>query len=236
MEEVVGVDMLQPCEDLKKDALHAGTIQPFMISSFHQLIQISVHILHTDMKLSANRVEEDIKRRNKVRMCGKRTQKYDLSKLQTWFDGIESLFHCFNGNLHRRLAHSATTSMGLRTIVPRRAMWAPAVRTRANATLPKLPSPMSLIISNLSSRQVEDIGPCDDIRRGNSIVTVISTEVSGILDMDLSVMLAHVSVARTVSYRCVEGVVIIDKVARNCCLLRKCETLADHVALDNHSS
>jgi hypothetical protein len=41
------------------------------------------------------------------------------------------------------------------TRVPRRAMWAPAVRTRASATLPKLPSPISFITSYLSSREAQ---------------------------------------------------------------------------------
>lgn len=38
------------------------------------------------------------------------------------------------------------------TIVPLLATLEPAVRTRATATLPKLPSPTSLMTSNLSSR------------------------------------------------------------------------------------
>lgn len=64
----------------------------------------------------------------------------------------------------------------LRTIVPLRAMLDPAVRTRATATLPKLPSPISFMTSNLSSRVAIDVGA---VLRGRSYVTVI---VNGCVD------------------------------------------------------
>lgn len=62
------------------------------------------------------------------------------------------------------------------TIVPLRAMLDPAVRTRATATLPKLPSPISFMTSNLSSRVAIDVGA---VLRGRSYVTVM---VGGIVD------------------------------------------------------
>lgn len=56
------------------------------------------------------------------------------------------------------------------TIVPLRAMLDPAVRTRATATLPKLPSPISFMTSNLSSSVAIDVGA---VLRGRSYVTVM---------------------------------------------------------------
>ena len=44
------------------------------------------------------------------------------------------------------------------TIVPLRAMFDPAVRTRATPTLPKLPSPISFMTSNLSWRVAIEVG------------------------------------------------------------------------------
>lgn len=61
----------------------------------------------------------------------------------------------------------------MRTSVPLRAILAPAVRTRARATLPKLPSPISLSNSNLSSNPKADVEPLDDPRGGKSCGNVI---------------------------------------------------------------
>lgn len=47
-------------------------------------------------------------------------------------------------------------------MVPRRATLEPAPRTRAKATLPKLPSPMSLMISKRSSRAVHAPRFCEE--------------------------------------------------------------------------
>ena len=62
------------------------------------------------------------------------------------------------------------------TKVPLRAMCAPAVRTRARVTLPKLPSPISFKTSNLSSRHMADIGPWEEVRGGNSGLNVMSRQ------------------------------------------------------------
>jgi hypothetical protein len=68
-------------------------------------------------------------------------------------------------NVSHRVFHH---HVAFHTIVPLRAMWAPAVRTRATATLPKLPSPISLITSKRSSKVAIEV--CD---LGASYVTVI---------------------------------------------------------------
>lgn len=54
--------------------------------------------------------------------------------------------------------HTVRTVACLLTIVPLLAMFEPAVLTRATATLPKLPSPISLRTSNRSSRVAVDAG------------------------------------------------------------------------------
>ena len=59
------------------------------------------------------------------------------------------------------------------TIVPLRAMFDPAVRTRATPTLPKLPSPISFITSNLSSRVAIEVGAA--LLGGCSYVMVMVT-------------------------------------------------------------
>lgn len=58
------------------------------------------------------------------------------------------------------------------TTVPRRATLAPAVRTLARATLPKLPSPISFNTSNLSPRAIP-CWPCDDPLRVESSATAM---------------------------------------------------------------
>jgi hypothetical protein len=57
--------------------------------------------------------------------------------------------------------------------VPRRATLAPALRTRASTTLPKLPSPISFRTSNLSSRAIA-LTECDDPRWVRSCPTVMA--------------------------------------------------------------
>lgn len=59
-----------------------------------------------------------------------------------------------------------------RTTVPRRATLAPALRTRAKTTLPKLPSPISLSTSNLSSSAIP-LMTWVDPRRVKSCATVM---------------------------------------------------------------
>ena len=75
----------------------------------------------------------------------------------------------------------------LLTTLPRRATLAPAVRTRAKTTLPKLPSPMSLMISNLSSRLMADVAPLDELRCEKSNATVILKLISDVFQFNLSI-------------------------------------------------
>ena len=62
----MGVNVIEATQDLVKNALDTLRIHAFVVSGFHQLVQVTVHVLHTNMQFSAVRVEEDIQGRNKV--------------------------------------------------------------------------------------------------------------------------------------------------------------------------
>jgi len=49
MEEIMGMDMVQTGQYLEQDALNTLAIQTLMISCLHQLIEIEVHVFHTNM-------------------------------------------------------------------------------------------------------------------------------------------------------------------------------------------
>jgi len=49
MEKAVSVDVIQTREDLEQYALNAASIETLMIPSLHQLVQVAIHILHTDV-------------------------------------------------------------------------------------------------------------------------------------------------------------------------------------------
>lgn len=70
MEELSVMDMLEPREDLEKDALHTVRVHGFVVTRFHQLIQIAVHVLHRNVKPAAVRVQENVQCWNQVRMWG----------------------------------------------------------------------------------------------------------------------------------------------------------------------
>jgi len=79
MEELMVVNVLEPLHDLKEYALDASSVQTFVISSFHQLIKITIHIFHADVKLLGIRIQEDIKRRNQMYMRGECPQENHFS-------------------------------------------------------------------------------------------------------------------------------------------------------------
>ncbi len=51
MEEIVIVDVVETCKNLEKYALDARAIQAPVVSCFHELVEIAIHMLHTDVKL-----------------------------------------------------------------------------------------------------------------------------------------------------------------------------------------
>ena len=68
MEEVVVVDVLQSREDLAKNALHTGAVEWLVVTRLHQLVKVAVHVLHGDVELLAQWVEEDVVCRYQVRV------------------------------------------------------------------------------------------------------------------------------------------------------------------------
>ena len=161
MEEVMGVDVVQPREDLIENAFDVSLVETLLVPRLHQLVQVTVHVLHADVKFPRKGVEEDVQSRSKMGVVGKGAEEDDFAQVKTGTQRIESLLHRFNGDLLEGVKRCILdTQRGERrlTIVPLRAMLEPAVRTRATATLPKLPSPISLMTSNRSSRVAIDVG------------------------------------------------------------------------------
>lgn len=78
------VNVLEALHDLEKNALDAGVVEAFVIPSLHQLIQVTLHVLHGDVQLLSVRVEEDVQGGDEVGMVGQRLQEDDLTKLQAW--------------------------------------------------------------------------------------------------------------------------------------------------------
>ena len=64
----MGMDVVEAGEDLEEDAFDAAAIQTFVVSCFHQLVEITIHVLHTDVELLRYRIKEDIKCRDQVSM------------------------------------------------------------------------------------------------------------------------------------------------------------------------
>lgn len=49
MKEVMIMDVVKTGQDLKKNTLDAATVQAFVLTCFHQLVQIPIHMLHADV-------------------------------------------------------------------------------------------------------------------------------------------------------------------------------------------
>jgi len=81
----------------------------------------------------------------------------DLSELHTLGEVVKGLLHGLDSHLLcvRRQPLGKQTLID-HTIVFLRTMWAPALLVRPRQTLPKLPSPISLTISYLSSKAMAD--------------------------------------------------------------------------------
>jgi hypothetical protein len=70
MEELAGVNVLETCQNLEKDTLHAGCVKWLVVPRLHELVQVSVHVLHGDVKPPAVGVQEDVQCRYQMRMRG----------------------------------------------------------------------------------------------------------------------------------------------------------------------
>jgi formate-dependent phosphoribosylglycinamide formyltransferase (GAR transformylase) len=68
MEKLASVDVFETSKDLKKNALHTRRVEGLVIPRLHQLVQVTVHVLHGNVKPSAVGVQEDVESRYQVRM------------------------------------------------------------------------------------------------------------------------------------------------------------------------
>lgn len=73
------VNVIEAGENLVQNALDTAVIQVFMISCLHELIQITIHVFHTYVKLFGYRIKEDLEGRYQVGVVGERAQENDLS-------------------------------------------------------------------------------------------------------------------------------------------------------------
>lgn len=62
----MSVNVIETRENLEQDALHALGIHAFVIPSFHQLVKVAVHVLHTNVKFLAEWIQEDIQSRDQM--------------------------------------------------------------------------------------------------------------------------------------------------------------------------
>lgn len=60
MKEAVSVDVFQTLHDLEQDALDGRHIQALMITRLHELVQIPIHILHGNVKLLGEWIQENV--------------------------------------------------------------------------------------------------------------------------------------------------------------------------------
>jgi hypothetical protein len=70
VEELAGVDVFEASEDLEEDALDAVGVERLVVSGLHQLVQVSIHVLHGDVKPPAVWVQEDVQSRHEVGVRG----------------------------------------------------------------------------------------------------------------------------------------------------------------------
>jgi hypothetical protein len=70
VEEVMRVDVFEALHDLEEDALHTSVIETLVIASLHQLVEVTLHILHGDMELLGERIQKDVEGGNQMRMWG----------------------------------------------------------------------------------------------------------------------------------------------------------------------
>jgi hypothetical protein len=83
VEKVVRVDMLEALHNLEEDALDAGVVEALVVAGLHQLVEVTLHVLHADVQLLAVGVQEDVEGGDEVRMLREGAEKDDLAELQT---------------------------------------------------------------------------------------------------------------------------------------------------------
>ena len=93
MKEFVSMDVIQSGQDLEQDALDARAVEGFVIPRLHELIEVSVHVLHTNVEFLGEWVKKDVQRRHEMGMSRKGSQKNHFTKLQAGRKRLEGFFH-----------------------------------------------------------------------------------------------------------------------------------------------
>ena len=81
MKEFVSMDMIQSGENLEQDALDARAVEGFVIPRLHQLVEISVHILHADVEFLGEWIQKNVQSGYEMGMNRQRSQEYHFAKL-----------------------------------------------------------------------------------------------------------------------------------------------------------
>jgi hypothetical protein len=79
VKEMMVVDVLEAVHNLEQDAFDTGIVKALVIARLHQLIQVAFHILHTNVKLFTERIQEDVESRHKMWVLRKSSQEDDFS-------------------------------------------------------------------------------------------------------------------------------------------------------------
>lgn len=101
MKEFVSVNVIQSGENLEQDALHARAVKGFVIPRLHELVEVSIHILHADVEFLGEWIKKDVQSGHEMGMNREGAQENHLAKLQTRCKGLKSLLHRLDCNLRQ---------------------------------------------------------------------------------------------------------------------------------------
>ena len=89
MKEAMVVNVLEPGHYLVEQTLDKVRFHQLTAARLHQLVEVAVHVLHSNVKLAADWVKEDIERRNEVAVVGQSAEEDDLAQFETVGEGVE---------------------------------------------------------------------------------------------------------------------------------------------------
>lgn len=70
-----------------------------VVPCLHQLVEIAIHVLHANVQLLAEWIEENVQGGDNVSVVRKCAKKDDFSKLQAGCKRLECFLHRFDSNL-----------------------------------------------------------------------------------------------------------------------------------------
>ena len=77
------MNVLQAAENLKQDAFDNSAVERLVVPRLHQLVEVAIHVLHGNVQLLAEGVQEDVISRYKMRVSWYRLEEDDLSEVHT---------------------------------------------------------------------------------------------------------------------------------------------------------